>query len=330
MSHDDSLPTGADDDAPFDYRVPFTVDPPALTIRQTTPSTLHRGRVRRPTPAERSARGRGPIGGPARRRAVRPRPCGPPRRAGRPPDCRGIGAAPARPVLRRRRRGSGCRRAPPDDGGARVHREADGRRARLARGRAAGYGDALADGGYAMVDPYADPYVAAPYAGSPSTDYGATRPTPAPVSASGGAGRTPAPLSALGPRHGPTGGLVPARHRLAAPGRHGRADASAGRRSARPPRGPEPRGRAGDLRAPSDRGSAGPTVDEHRSASACRPDHVRRQRAGHRGGPGATAARRRLRPSGGGLARIVPRTDLRSLARRPTPSVPSGPSTTWC
>ena len=55
------------------------------------------------------------------------------------------------------------------------------------------YGDALADGGYAMVDPYADPYVSAPYAGSPSTDYGATRPTPAPVSASGGVGRTPAP-----------------------------------------------------------------------------------------------------------------------------------------
>ena len=56
------------------------------------------------------------------------------------------------------------------------------------------YGDALADPyGYATVDPYADPYVAAPYAGSPSTDYAVTRPTPAPVSASGGAGRTPAP-----------------------------------------------------------------------------------------------------------------------------------------
>ena len=56
------------------------------------------------------------------------------------------------------------------------------------------YGDALTDPyGYGAVDPYADPYAAAPYAGSPSTDYAVTRPTPAPASASGGLGRTPAP-----------------------------------------------------------------------------------------------------------------------------------------
>ncbi|MDT0631981.1 TrbI/VirB10 family protein [Rubrivirga litoralis] len=53
------------------------------------------------------------------------------------------------------------------------------------------YGDALADP-YGYADPYAYG-VAEPYAGSPSTDYAATRPTPAPVSASGGVGRTPAP-----------------------------------------------------------------------------------------------------------------------------------------
>ena len=61
-------------------------------------------------------------------------------------------------------------------------------------GEAPVYGDAYLDPyGAVPADPYADPYAAAPYAGSPSTDYAVTRSTPATASASGRSGSSPGP-----------------------------------------------------------------------------------------------------------------------------------------
>ena len=181
MSHDDpSLPTG--DDAPLDERVPFTVDPPDAHL----------------------------FGGPAQDEFV-----------GLPPDERPVNGdlsqaplddgryAPVRVDRRVVLAGLLIAGASVllllvlfsggDDAGAGpdaprpttaapefIERQTDDSAGSL-DAEPPVYGDAL-------VDPYgyADPYVAAPYAGSPSTDYAVTRPTTA-QGASGGISRTSAP-----------------------------------------------------------------------------------------------------------------------------------------
>ena len=194
MSHDDpSLPTG--DDASLDERVPFTVDPPVAS-----------------TPAH-------DFGGPAQDEFV-----------GLPPDERPVNGdlsqaplddgryAPVRVDRRVVLAGlliagasvllllvlfSGGDDAGPGPDAPRpttaapefIERQTDDS-AGLLDAEPPVYGDALADP-YGYADPYADPYVAAPYAGSPSTDYAVTRPTPA-QGASGGVSRTSAPSRRTG------------------------------------------------------------------------------------------------------------------------------------
>ncbi|OZC01166.1 TrbI/VirB10 family protein [Rubricoccus marinus] len=189
MSHDDSLPTGADDDAPFDDRVSFAVDPPGAPGAADDP-------LNTPTETEFVGLVLPPNERPADDGlAEEPLDDGryAPVRVDRRVVLAGLLIAGAS-VLLLLVLFSGSDDAGP---GADVPRPTTAAPEFIERQTDDGlgspeaqppvYGDALVGGDYAMVDPYADPY-----AGSPSTDYGATRPTPAPVSASGGAGRNPA------------------------------------------------------------------------------------------------------------------------------------------
>ena len=194
MSHDDSLPTGADDGAPFDDRVPFTVDPPGAPGVADDPFDT-------PTETEFVGLRLPPNERPADDGLAEPLDDGryAPVRVDRRVVLAGLLIAGAS-VLLLLVLFSGSDDAGPGADAPRpttaapefIERQPDGGLG-SPEAQSPVYGDALDDGGYAMVDPYADPYAVAPYAGSPSTDYGATRPTPAPVSASGEAGRTPAP-----------------------------------------------------------------------------------------------------------------------------------------
>lgn len=200
MSHDGSLPTGADDAAPFDDRVPFTVDPPGAHGVADDPSDT-------PTETEFVGLGLPPNERPADDGlAEEPLDDGryAPVRVDRRVVLAGLLIAGAS-VLLLLVLFSGSDDAGPGADAPRpttaapefIERQTDGGLGSQ-EAEPPVYGDALVGGDYAMVDPYADPYVAAPYAGSPSTDYAATRPTPAPVSASGGASRTPAPSQRSG------------------------------------------------------------------------------------------------------------------------------------
>ena len=74
-----------------------------------------------------------------------------------------------------------------------IERQAEGAAPLDDPGEAPVYGDAYIDPyGVVPADPYAAPYTAAPYAGSPSTDYAVARPTPA-QGARGSSGPTPGP-----------------------------------------------------------------------------------------------------------------------------------------
>ena len=193
MSHDDSLPTGADDDAPFDDRVPFTVDPPDA---HDSPDDSFG------TPIEDEFVGLPPSDHPVDGDlSEAPLDDGryAPVRVDRRVVLAGLLIAGASVLLLLVLFSGGDDAGPGADAPRPttaapefIERQTDGALG-SPEAELPVYGDALADGSYAMVDPYADPYAVAPYAGSPSADYGATRPIPAPVSASGGVGRTPAP-----------------------------------------------------------------------------------------------------------------------------------------